>query len=245
MDQYCASSGTGGIALVIDLGSAQAVNCVAMLNSGLLSSRRRRSSAPSEGDDAGITTNVVTVKNAVSINTALPNHLDRVVTFASTTKRYWQINYSWTGAFNLSLGEIFLGSAVTLTRQKAYGSFGDSESMNAAVVEFSTGDTQCILMSRAIRKKAFAFSDMSSSDLDELMTAWRAGRGGGKPLLWVEQMETGATNPGGTAAQECLLGRLNENGMEWTEVDYGATGLYEPVGLVLTEAAAAAAGCRR
>ena len=57
------------------------------------------------------------------------------------------------------------------------------------------------------------------------------------PCCGLEQMETGPQTLPGRPPREYLgqPGRYENGGMEWTEVDYGATGLYEPVGLVLTE----------
>lgn len=220
MDEVASGSSSAqasGQTLVVDLGSAQAVAGIALLNHNLGTGA---CTVKVEGaDDAAITVNAVTAKAASTINTSAPYEKDTALQFPSVTKRYWRLTFTHSGTKTITLGELlFFASITTLSRNYTYG-FGESERVITNRVESVTGSIRSTYVAGPIRSKRFAFKDLEgTTQRDELMTMWRATRGGTRNLLWLDTIESTAT-AATAAAQQCIWGRLTES-MGWTGPDY-------------------------
>jgi hypothetical protein len=220
MDEVAAGSSSAqasGQTLVIDLGSAQAVVAIALLNHNLAAGActvRVRAA-----DDAAITTNVVTAKAATTINTSAPYEKDTVLQFPSVTKRYWELTFVHTGTKIVRLGELlFFGSVTTLTRQTIYGA-GESERYFLNKNEGQVGHVRSTYLGGPVRTKRLPFKDSAGvSQRDELMAMFRASQGGNKNLLYIDDIDSVAT-AGDAESQQCLWGKFADN-LGWTEDDF-------------------------
>ena len=211
------SAQASGQYLQVDLGSAQALVGVAVLNHNLGTGA---CTVKVEGaDDAAMSINLVTAKAASTINTSAPNQKDTVLQFPSVTKRYWRLTFTHSGTKTLTIGELFFLSSITaLTRNIIYG-YGESERYINNGTLSKTGRTRSTYLGGPIRTKRFAFKDLrGASERDELLNMWRATQGGNKRLLWLDSIEstaTAATSDG----MACLWGRLAES-LGWTGPDF-------------------------
>jgi len=220
MDEVAAGSSSAqasGQTLVIDLGSAQAVVAIALLNHNLATGSctvRIRGA-----DDASITTNVVTAKAATTINTSAPYEKDTVLQFPSVTKRYWELTFAHTGTKIVRLGELlFFGSVTTLTRQTIYGA-GESERYFLNKNEGQVGHVRSTYLGGPVRTKRLPFKDSAGvSQRDELMAMFRASQGGNKNLLYIDDIDSVST-AGDAESQQCLWGKFLDN-LGWTEDDF-------------------------
>lgn len=201
--------------LVVDLGSATALVGVALLNHNLAGCGVLVEGA----DDAAFTVNAVTVKSLTTLTSSAPYEKDAVLQFPSVTKRYWRLTVTHGGTKTVTLGELlFLASITTLSRNYAYG-FGESERYILNRNESRTGHTRSTFLGGPIRSKRFAFKDLQgTSQRDELLTMWRATRGGNARLLWLDTIESTST-AASAEAQQCLWGRLSES-LGWTGPDF-------------------------
>lgn len=219
-DELAAGSSTAqasGQTLVINLGSAQAVSAIALLNHNLATGSC--TVKVEAADDAAITVNAVTAKAASTITTTAPNHKDTVLQFPSATKQYWRLTFVHTGTKIVTLGELLMVAApTTLSRRRIWG-HGESERFVLNHAETSTGNTRSTFLSGPIRTKRLPFKDLrGTSERDELMGMWRSSKGGCLKVLWIDTVESQAT--AATAdGMECLWGKL-QDALGWTEDDY-------------------------
>lgn len=204
--------------LTVDLGSAQALSAIALLSHNLATGGV--TVLVEAADNAAITTNAVTAKATTTVATAEPNSRDAVLQFPAVTKRYWRLTFTYTGNKRIMLGELVMATSVTtLPRQKAYG-WGEGEE---AIVNINEGRTGAVFATQVApnrRSKRWPFVDMQgTSQLESLMTMWRAGMGGVQPILWIESIDSSAS-AGTVESQECLYGRIQMSTMRWSENDF-------------------------
>lgn len=223
--QYLCTATATTINVVIDLGSAQAVSAIAILNTNV-----RDATVPKvliEGaDNSGMSTNLVTAKALTTLNIANyyeQTSKDHVLQFAAVTKRYWRITWSWTGTFALKIGELFACASTSLSRKYVWGST-DSAILKAVVNESLTGERRAAFFGGPIREKRMHWQDLTASESLELKALWNAALGPVRPVLWTESYEATATAAAATE-QECILGRLGAS--TWA-VDNPDFGLYQP-----------------
>jgi hypothetical protein len=229
--QFAAGAASSGTTLIIDLGSSQAFNVAAILNSNIA-----EATAPTlkveRADDLAFTSNVATLKSATTLNTTEPRHKDHVLQFTSVTKRYVKFTWTWTGSFNLRFGEVWIGASTALSRFSILGAnAGDEEKIIGSRTEFATGELGGHFVAGPIRIKRIPLADLSESEKNEVMTMWRAARGHVRPVLWCHQYETGST-AADNDHQECVLGKIEQDGISWNEFDYGRYNI-EPGSLVI------------
>jgi len=224
-DELAAGSSTAqasGQTLTVDLGSAQSVAAVALLNHNLATGAC--TVAVTYADDSGFTVGTGTAKAASTVPTSAPNEKDLVLQFPAVSKRYWRLTFAHTGTKIVTLGELLLlGTITTLSRRRIWG-HGEEERFITNRVETSTGNTRSTFLSGPIRTKRLPFKDLrGTSERNEVMSMWRASKGGCLKLLWIDTVEstaTAATEEG----MECLWGKLQES-LGWTEDDFS---LYTP-----------------
>lgn len=222
-----ASVTTSPQTLAFDLGTATALTAVALLNHNLAISS---GTVKVEGaDNSGFSTNLVTAKAATTVATAEPNNKDSVFQFPSVSRRYWRLTFTHSGNKIISIGELMaITSVTTLSRNKAYG-WGETERYAQNRVESRTGHVRATYLSGPVRTKKFKFVDLvGTSERQEILSMWRACRGGLSNLLWIETIDSSAS-AGSEASQECLWGKLADS-ITWTEPDFG---LYDVDGLEL------------
>lgn len=216
------ASAASGITLVIDMGSATACSGFAVLNSNPAVQKTDATLRIRAADDAAISVNVVTAKSASTLySSKIPRNKDHVLQFASVTKRYWELLWTWTGnVTNFSIGEIFAYAASTaLTRRTIYGGSGEGKKMYTASDQFQTGDRRGLKLGGPQRVLDLAFSDLSATERDELDVMWAAVDGNISPLLWIDSRETVDT-AAATAEQNCVYGRLEEDELVFPEDDF-------------------------
>ena len=221
------SAQASGQTLVFDLGSAQALVGIALLNHNLASGActvRVRAA-----DDAAITTNVVTAKAASTIVTTEPNQKDTVLQFPSVTKRYWELTFVHTGTKIVTVSEILALAAITaLSRTTEYGT-GEEERYVLNQNTSKTGTVHSTYLAGPLRSRTLPFKDLSTTERDELLTMFRATKGGNANLLWVEFIESTAT-AASSEAQECIWGKIAPS-LTWAEDDFH---LFNPSGLQIS-----------
>ena len=225
-DELATGSSTAqasGQTLTIDLGSAQSVAAIALLNHNLATGAC--TVAVTYADDSGFTVGTGTAKAASTVPTSAPNEKDLVLQFPAVSKRYWRLTFAHTGTKIVTLGELLLlGTITTLARYRIYG-HGETERFITNRVETSTGNTRSTFLSGPIRTKRLPFKDLSTSQRDEVMAMWRASKGGCLKLLWIDTVESTAT-AASAEGMECLWGKLQES-FGWAEDDFR---LYTPEG---------------
>ncbi len=209
------------LSLKVDLGSAQDLGCIATLNTNVAT--MTNAALLIEGaDETTMTTNLVTAKAASTflVSTTLdPKCKDHVFQFSHISRRWWRLTWTWTGSFNLSIGELWFGGRPTnLTRAVVYG-HGEEEEHITTRFRGSTGETRGHFIAGPIRSRLLSFEDLSASDLAELQVLQRATYGGSAPFLWIDQVESTST-AATSAAQNCILGKLEEPRFNWSEPDY-------------------------
>lgn len=211
MDSPAASASSAqasGQTLIIDLGSAQALVGIALLNHNLASGA---CTVLIEADTANTFATAVTAKAATTIATTAPNEKDAVLQFPSVTKRYWRLTFVHTGTKIVTIGELqALTTITTLSRSTIYAA-GESERYMLNRNESMTGAMRSTFLAGPIRTKTLPFKDsQGTSQRNELQSMWRATRGGNTNLLWLEFIESSAS-AATAAAQECLWGKLQES----------------------------------
>jgi hypothetical protein len=227
--QFSAGSASSSLSVVVDLGTATSVSCVAILNS-TLGSATAPTVTITGADNAAISTNAVVVKSASTPYAVAPRSKDHVFQFASTSKRYWKVAFTWTGAHTLKIGELFFAVQTQLTRAAALGD-GRGESLEhvANVLTMGTGTKRSHFLAGPYRKKTIPLADLSASDLAEVTALVVAAFGPVTPILWIEQYE--ATSSAAAAAnQDCIYGKLEAAEWGYEEPDFN---LYDIDALVI------------
>lgn len=212
-----AAAQASGQTLVWDLGSAQALVGVALLNHNLATGA---CTVKVEGaDDAAITVNAVVAKAASTIVTTAPNQKDTVLQFPSVTKRYWRLTFVHTGTKTLTFGEIQALTTITaLSRTTVYGA-GDKLRFITNQVDSKTMHQRSTFIGGPHRTRLLPFGELvGTAERDELMAMWFAVQGSVSNLLWVEFIESTAT-AATAAGQECIWGKLEET-FGWAQPDF-------------------------
>lgn len=225
-----ASAQASGQYLQVDLGSAQTLVGIALLNHnlGTGSCAVEIQCASDPAFPVSPSTNVA--KDASTINTSAPNEKDTILQFPGTySRRYWRIIVTHSGTKTLQIGEVlFLTSITTLSRSPIYG-LGEDERFVLNRNESPTGHMRSTYLAGPIRTKRFSFKDMrGTSELGEVMGMWRATRGGNANMLWIDSIESIST-AASAEGQACLWGKLQPD-LGWTQPDFN---LFDPGGLVL------------
>ena len=225
------ASVASGINVVIDFGSAVALTGFAICNSNAAVQKTNATLKVESADDAGISVNNVVRKAASTLNSALFYNKDHVVQFSTgTARRYWRLTWTWTGnVADFAIGEIFAFNAQTvLSRKSIYGD-GEAPEFKTASVEFYSGGGCAYFQGGPIRLKNLPFSDLSTSDRDELLTMWAATKGPATPFLFIPSYEATAT-AAAVAEQEVVFGQLMVDKFSWTQPDFN---LFDPTQLVI------------
>lgn len=228
------ASVASGINVVIDLGSATALMGFAVLNSNCAVQKSDAALRVRAADDAGISVNVVTAKAASTLYSSLaPRNKDHVLQFASVSKRYWELTWTWTGnVTNFSIGELWAyASSTTLSRRTIYGS-GEGKKFYTASEQFQVGERRALFLGGPQRVLSMLFSDLTSSQRDELDAMWVAVNGNVAPFLWIDSYEAAAT-AAATTEQNCVFGRLDEDELHFPQDDFG---IYSMKGFTLRSA---------
>ena len=214
-----------GQTLSIDFGSATALVGIALLNHNLASGAC--SVAVTAGTD-GITYGT-TAKAASVIVTTAPNQKDTVLQFPSASFRYWRLTFTHSGAKTAMIGELLaLTTITTLSRTTIYGA-GETERYVLNQNASATGTVHSTFLAGPLRSKTLPFKDLSTSDRDELLTMFRATKGGNANLLWIETVLSTAL-AAAAAEQECIWGKI-EPSFTWSQDDFR---LFTPSGMTLT-----------
>lgn len=215
--QYALTGGTTIEAIDIDLGSAQSVSAVAVLNHNLVALGAPTITVTA-ADNAGFSVGVVTPKAATTLNTAEPKHKDHVLQFGAVSKRYWRITFTHSTAAALRIGELFLASSNTqLSRYMIDGS-GESESFYSVTNKLLYGETRTTFLAGPLRSKTMRFQDWNDTQLNQLRTMWAATKGMATPLLFISSYEATGT-AAAIAEQECIFGRVMVDDFRWTYTD--------------------------
>lgn len=225
------SSSAGGVTLVIDMGAGVSLCGFAVLNSNIASAGGTPTLRVRAADDAGISAGVITPKSATTLNTTAPKQKDHVLQFAATaSKRYWELAWTWTGSYQLKLGELFAFTASTqLTRAGIYGS-GEGEFFRVAQNDMQSGEPRAAFIAGPVRRLRLRWKDHSSTERDQLRTLWRATKGPVTPFLYIASYEAVST-AAAAAEQECILGRLLLNDFDFEQPDFN---LFDPPDMVIS-----------
>lgn len=223
------ASVASGINVVINLGSQMRLVGLAVLNSNAAVQKADAALRVRAADDAAITVNVVTLKPASTLYSSLaPRNKDHVLQFTAPSapgKQYYELTWTWTGnVTNFAIGELFGFTASTqLSRRTVYGS-GEGKKFWSASEQFQTGERRGLALGGPQRMLDLQFSDLSSSERDELDAMWVAAQGDVSPFLWIDSYESTAL-AAASAEQNCVFGRLEEKELAFPQDDYG---IYNP-----------------
>lgn len=224
-----ASFNSAGNLLIVDLGSAQSLTGVAILNHNVTSLTGNQGFRVRAADDIGITAGVINPKTSSTLNATAPAAKDHVLQFAATAaKRYWELAFDVAAAQTIYLGEVMLFTSVQLSRQRIYGS-GEAEEILGTKQRMQYGTTRASYLGGPIRRLEWKWADLTAAQRIELRTMWAAARGFVTPLLLIFSYEAVST-AAAAAEQECLYGNLEKNEFRWAEHDYL---LYGPDDLLL------------
>jgi len=227
MSVQAASGGSpqaSGQTLSFDLGAATALVGIALLNHSLASGAC--TVAVTAGTD-GITYGT-TVKAASVIVTTAPNQKDTVLQFPSASFRYWRLTFAHSGTKTVFIGEVLaLTTITTLSRTTIYGA-GETERYLLNQNASATGTVHSTFLGGPLRTKTLPFKDLSTAERDELLTMFRATKGGNTNLLWIETIYSTAL-AATSAEQECIWAKI-EPEFSWSQDDYR---LFTPSGLML------------
>lgn len=216
--QYTLNSGTTTEAIDIDLGAAQSVSAIAILNHNL-AALGSPTVTVTAADNAGFSVGVVTPKATTTLNTTSPKHKDHVLQFGAVSKRYWRITFTHSLSTSLKIGELFAAASTTqLTRGQIDGS-GEGFKAIGVANEMQYGSVRSLFFAGPVRRRRLRFQDWTEAQKNELLTMWSAVNGPFSPLLWIESYEAVST-AAATAQQECIFGRLRDDDFEWTFTDF-------------------------
>lgn len=217
--------------VVIDLGSAQSVAGVAILNHNLKTVGLVDVNVTITGaDNAAMTVNPVTAKASsefasyLSTNSREPTNKDHVFQFAAVSKRYWRLAFAEGGGpttiTNAAFGEFFFYAASTaLTRKGIYGS-GDGVKLYTSELQFDNGESRGVFFGGPVRRKVLRWQDYSTTERDELRKLFYATTGNANRLLFIDSRETSAA-AAAAAEQDCIYGRLEGlDDMPFPEMDF-------------------------
>lgn len=219
------TSGTPGTTFNIDFdfGSAFALVGFAILNHNF-NSGGASTVTVTAADDAAFSVNVVTAKAASTLYAGLgltdPRGKDHVLRFPSVSKRYWRLACAFAASTTPIVGELFpLTAASTnlLSRVTVYGA-GETERFLEAGMVLDSGDDRRRFIAGPIRSLRLPWVDLTSAQRDQLLSMWRAARGGSTPVLWIANDVQSAT-AAAAAEQDCLYGILGQE-LGWTQPDY-------------------------
>lgn len=211
-------SAATGLTLDVDLGSAQSVDTVAVLNHNLASTGTTPSIVVTGADNAAFSVNAVSPGSINLASTSRPK--DTCFSFsAAVSRRYWRFQFTWGGgaSFAIQVGELFLGVATTLTRGELDGS-GETERIRAPTVELSNGAPRAIFLAGPVLERSLVFADFTEAQLDTLRTLWRDCKGPAVPVLWCD--DYAATTTPTAAQQKCLYGHLQMPDFAWRWSDF-------------------------
>jgi len=228
--RYVNGSPVTTVTLIIDLGSAVASTGVAILNSNVATSALAPTLRIRGATNSIFTTGVVTAKAASTLNTSAPYNKDHVLQYASITKQYLELLWTFTGtATNFAVGELWAFNAQTqLTRKSIYGG-GEDEEIYSSSVDFYNGGNRSYFLGGPVRTQRLPFSDLSLTERLELATMWRATRGPVSPFLWIDSYE--ATDTAAAATEQSVIyGKLAVPAFTWKEQDYQ---LFDPGELII------------
>lgn len=216
---FSCTASTPGVTIVVDLGSAQAVDTVAILNHNLASFSSAQSIIVQAADNAAITVGVVTC-GTITLSATATRPKDSCMSFASTTKRYWQFEFDWASGSNvLTIGELVLGVATTLSRGEIDGS-GESDRISAPQVKLANGGLSAITLTGPVLERRLVFDDFSPTEMLFLRTLRRAAAGS-VPLLWCDDWTAAALPAAPTESQQrCLWGNVTEPDYDETYTNY-------------------------
>lgn len=207
--RYNNGNTASGVTLVVDLGSAQNVMAIALLNHNAAIQKSDAAVRVRSADDAGISVNVATRKAASTLGVISPWNKDHVLQMAGggSNRQYWELTFTWTGTVvDFSIGELLFLVPTTLSRKAVYGD-GEDREIKSASVEFYNGGRHTYFLGGPIRSLLLPFEDLSDAELLEQTTMWEALQGNVKPFLFIENYEASAS--AATAEyQRCIYGRL-------------------------------------
>jgi hypothetical protein len=228
--QFNVSNAASGLTLVINMGSAQSLCGIATLNSNVALATGTPALRVRAADDAGITVNVITPKAASNLNTTAPKQKDHVLQWAaSAAKQYWELTWTWTGNYQLKIGEVFaFASSTQLSRSSVYGS-GEGEFFKVAQNDMQSGEPRAVFIAGPVRRFMLRWKDHSATERDQLRTMWRATKGPVTPFLYIPSYEAVST-AAATTEQEVLYGKLMLTDFDFTQPDFN---LFDPPDLQL------------
>lgn len=211
---YSMNVAASGVSLSVDLGSAQQVNTIGLLNHTLaLIGAGPRTITVQAADDSIFSTGLVTPATiTLSATTSRPR--DTVVAFGAVTKRYWRFVFAWAGggSAGIAVGEVVMGVATTLTRGELDGS-GESDRIYAPQVKLANGGVTAITLTGPVLERRLKFVDFNPTEMAFLRTLRRA-VAGSVPLLWCDDwVQTSAPSE---SQQKGLWGHV-------VEADYDET----------------------
>lgn len=220
---YSPGSVASGWNIKFDLGSAQSIAAVAILNHNLAGFS---ATCLIEGaDDLAISVNVVTFKSATTLRAS-----DAVLQGTSASRRHWRLTFAWTGNQTPVIGEVFASTSTALTR---FTIFGNSRARAFKTI-FNESDYGLIFghfLSGPMVVRSVIWEDLTPSQKDEIFTMHSAVKGNARPFLWIEQYETGST-AADLAHQECIFGHFLEQDLAAQEADFD---LYGTITLTIRE----------
>lgn len=233
-------SPASNIDLVIDLGSAQVMKGIAILNHNLLTVLGAAVTVTVRAaTDVTITTGVVTAKSATTLasfnsySARDPRNKDHLLAWGgSTSKRYWQLQFAYTGTINdFAIGELFAyNSITTLTRGSQYGSDYDGAHSIVTSVQTLSGDRRAQFLAGPIRQKRVAWSMLTDAQKEQLANLYRDGRAGATNVLWAGSYVESSSGAA-SADQDVMLARLGSDDFSAPMNDYL---LHDPGEFVLT-----------
>lgn len=208
---------TTGLTLDVDLGSAQSIDTVAVLNHNLASIGSSQTIVVTGADNAAFSVNAVSPGTINLASTSRPK--DSCFSFsAAVSRRYWRFQFTWSGggSHSVAVGELVMGVATTLTRGELDGS-GETERIRAPMVELSNGGQRGVYIGGPVLERGILFADFTEAQRDTLRTLWRDCLGPVIPVLWCD--DYAATTTPTAAQQKCLYGHLQmpEFGWRWSD----------------------------
>lgn len=214
--------------IAVDLGSSQEVRGFAVLNHNLGGFTSPSVSAVA-ANSSDFVTDYVVIKNSTTMVTTAPKNRDTVMQFAGgVSRRYWALNFAWTGTQTPRYGEVFLyGAPTVLTRGFTDGT-GEAEEFITVAAAMRTGDMRTTFLAGPVRSIRLRAQDYTSSNNAELAAMWRASRGGAVPVLLIPSYDPSSA-AATAAAQDVMLGRLGAE-YSWAYSDFD---LVQPPEMVL------------
>lgn len=216
--------------IVVDLGSARSAQCVGWLNAaGIPFGAALELYCDTDGtfDPAPYSPK----NGSTALATDEVDARDIVLQFpASTAYRWWLMRIKHSAVFTVSIGELFIGGAITsLSRQGAWGS-GEGEEVVAVSSRMQGGDVRVAKFGGPIAERRYSFADWNAAQLAEAKALHRAVDGPVTPLLWIDQVAQTSVASASASEQRCLFGRVQDARFDWIQDDFG---VYQPPGLVI------------